>query len=240
MKALITSAGRGTRIPIAAHTNKGLLRVGNKSLIRRSIDSLQKHGVDDIYIVTGHCANKVEKAVGSDAQYIFNPLYKTSGIIVSIQAAKSQLYGEKFIFLTNDLLYNHKLISESLKVRGDIVIPFEKKSSYKKEDSKVSVRNNKVLRMGKDLPPKKTSGEYAHMTIFSRQGSKYLFDKIDSFVKQGRLNVYLMDVFNELIKDGVELHALDITGVPRIEIDYLRDLHEARRKIFPLIKNYES
>jgi len=238
MKALITSAGLGSRIPELKNTNKSLIKIGNKTLISRAIDSLNSHGIRDIYVITGHNAEKVENEIAGRATPIFNPLYKTSGIIVSMWFAKQFLEKEDFIFMTNDVLFDPKLINKCLisKKGNDIVIPMERKESYDKEDSKIIVQGDKIIKTGKNLPLHKTSGEFGHMALFSKKGSGQLFDKIESFILEKKINSYLMDVFNALIEDGVHLYPVDITGIPRIEIDYMMDLISARKKIFPLIK----
>lgn len=235
MKALITSAGLGTRLEKIKHTNKCLLHVGDKSILERSISTLQRYGINDIYVITGHFADKVEKEVQDKATCIFNPFYKISGIVVSIWFSKMFLYNKEFIFLTGDVLYDPKLIEKILELKKEIVIPIEKKEEYDSEDSKVIVSGNKITKMGKDLGDSKISGEYCCITKFSDRGSKHFFDKIDHFLRNERLNTYLMDVFNELIEDGVHIEPLDITGIPRIEIDFLKDLEDAKEKILPCI-----
>jgi len=236
MKALITSAGLGSRIPELKNTNKSLIKIGNKTLISRAIDSLNSHGIRDIYVITGHNAKKVEKEITDRATPIFNPFYKTSGIIVSMWLAKQFLEKEDFIFMTNDVLFDPRLIDRCLMSKKDIVIPIERKGGYTKEDSKVIVRKGMIIKTGKNLPLSKTSGEFGHMAVFSKKGGQQLFNKIESFILEEKINSYLMDVFNALIEDGVHLYPVDITGIPRIEIDYMMDLISARKKIFPLIK----
>ena len=236
MKALITSAGSGSRIPELKNTNKSLIRIGNKTLISRAIDSLNSRGISDIYVITGHNAKKVANEVADRATCIFNPLYKTSGIIVSMWFAKQFLEKEDFIFMTNDILFDPRLIDKCLMSEKDITIPIEKKRRYTKEDSKIIVRGDKIIKTGKDLHLSETSGEFGHMALFRKKGSKQLFDRIESFILEGKTNSYLMDVFNVLIEDGVHLYPVDITGILRIEIDYMIDLIRARKKIFPLIK----
>ncbi|MBI2067946.1 MAG: NTP transferase domain-containing protein [Deltaproteobacteria bacterium] len=235
MKALITTAGLGTRLEKMRHTNKCLLEVGDRSILRRSLDSLHQHGIHEVYVVTGHFAEKVEKEVVGKATCLFNPFYKVSGIVISIWFAKSFLYKEDFIFLTGDVVYDSGLIDKILKIKKDIVIPMEKKNEYDKEDSKVIARDGKVESMGKRLPLSKVSGEFCCIAAFNNRGSKHLFDKIDSFLTRGKLKTNLMAVFNELIADGVHLTPIDVTGIPRIEIDFLKDLEDARKRVLPLI-----
>lgn len=220
------------------NTNKALIKVGNKTLISHAIDSLNSRGIKDIYVITGHNAKKVEKEVFGRATCLFNPMYNMFGIIISIWLAKQHLQKEDFIFLTNDVLFDPAIIDKCLKTKNNIIIPIEKKQKYDEEDSKIIVMGERIIRAGKSLPINKTSGEFGHIAVFNKTGGEKLFSKIESFIMEKKLNSYLMDVFNSLIEDGVRLSHVDITGLPRIEIDYREDLLLARKKIFPLIKYY--
>ena len=153
MKALITAAGLGTRMgSITSNTNKCLLKIGGKSLLEHSVAALKKHGVKSIYIITGHCADKVESALSGQANFIFNPFYKNSGILISLWLAEKCLYDQEFIFLTGDVLYDPKVLERLLHQKESNIITIDKKESYTEEASKVIVKNDAVFLMGKDLP----------------------------------------------------------------------------------------
>ena len=58
---MILAAGLGTRLqPITLNTPKPLLKIGNKSLLDRSIDLLAKHGVEEIVINVHHLAARIK------------------------------------------------------------------------------------------------------------------------------------------------------------------------------------
>ena len=53
--AVILAAGMGIRLsPIVGIRPKGLLKIGDYPLLGRSINMLKKHGINKIFIVTGH------------------------------------------------------------------------------------------------------------------------------------------------------------------------------------------
>ncbi|MEE9519019.1 MAG: hypothetical protein V3V93_02025, partial [bacterium] len=56
---------------------------------------------------------------------------------------------------------------------------------------------------------------------------------IESLLKWGRMNDYLMDAINEIILEGVEVVPILLYGILRIEIDTVEDVEIALRKIFP-------
>ena len=62
--AMILAAGLGTRMkPLTLEKPKSLIKVGNKSLLERSINLLENHGVEQITINVHHLADQIEKFV---------------------------------------------------------------------------------------------------------------------------------------------------------------------------------
>ena len=58
---MILAAGLGTRMqPITLNTPKPLLKIGNKSLLDRSINLLANHGVEEIVINVHHLASQIK------------------------------------------------------------------------------------------------------------------------------------------------------------------------------------
>jgi 2-aminoethylphosphonate-pyruvate transaminase len=64
--AVILAAGRGTRLKeLGKEIPKGFLRLGEKPIIQESIEKLARAGVEQVIIVTGHCAEKYEELARS-------------------------------------------------------------------------------------------------------------------------------------------------------------------------------
>ena len=62
--AMILAAGLGTRMrPLTLDTPKPLIRVGSKSLLERSINLLENHGVEKIIINVHHLGDQIEKFI---------------------------------------------------------------------------------------------------------------------------------------------------------------------------------
>ena len=62
MKAVILSAGQGKRLlPLTADCPKCILPVQGRSLIEWQIDELAKCGIDQVTVVLGFRADKVER-----------------------------------------------------------------------------------------------------------------------------------------------------------------------------------
>lgn len=64
MKAMIFSAGLGTRFkPWTDHHPKALAVVGDKSLLQRNVEYLQRHGINNVVVNVHHFADQIEQAI---------------------------------------------------------------------------------------------------------------------------------------------------------------------------------
>ena len=106
--AVILAAGRGTRL--AAHVQdypKGFLRLGEKPIVEESIDRLVAAGIEDVIIVTGHCArhyNDLAKRRAGLVRVVQNARYADSGSMYSLWCARDLVH-KPFLLLESDLVY---------------------------------------------------------------------------------------------------------------------------------------
>ena len=228
MKAIITAAGMGSRLGKATErNNKCLLKIDGKCLVEISVDILHKHGIRDIVVTTGHCYDKVETVLKGKATFVYNPFYQVSGILPSVWLSRFHVENDGFIFITGDSLYHPDILKECIEKKGDIVVCVEEKKCDE-EDSKVIIKNNMVVKMGKNIELEKATGEFTGILKIDKMANKKIFDTIEKVLKQGRLNAYLTDVLMELKKERFPLTLAYSNPHPRIEIDYPEDLEEAK------------
>ena len=240
MKAIITAAGVGSRLGKATEkNNKCLLKVHGKMLLEISVDILCSQGIREIVVVTGHCYGKVEKALNGKATFVYNPFYQVSGILPSVWLCRNHVVNDDFVFITGDSLYHPDILRNCIKKKGGIVICVEKKNCDE-EDSKVIVKNNKIVNMGKNIELEKATGEFTGIMKVGKKANRKVFDAIENVLKQGRLNAYLTDVLMELKKKFL-LTLVYTNPHPRIEIDYPEDFMQAKdifkKSIKPILYN---
>jgi NDP-sugar pyrophosphorylase family protein len=112
MKAMIMSAGKGTRLGKITETiPKVLVDINGKSLLRRAVEKCVSNGFDDIIINVHHCADMVEEEIEK---------LKRMGYSITISDERQKLLdtgGGLFKakdFFDNDpfLLYNADIITD--------------------------------------------------------------------------------------------------------------------------------
>ena len=76
MKAIILSAGRGSRLrPFTDHTPKPLLTIVGKPLIEYHLENLSSAGFTEVVINTAHLGHQIEAHVGDGARWGLKVLY---------------------------------------------------------------------------------------------------------------------------------------------------------------------
>ena len=229
MKALITTGGKGIRMQMHKPINKCLLEIEGKTILEHTVDTLKKTGIDDIHIITGFGADAVESTIGDQATYWHHKEFETMGMVPSLLKARDGVGDEDFVLIMGDSMFHKKMLERTVKTDEDIVVTYERKENYVPEDSKAIVEGDLIKYMGKDIPPADTSGEFGHMMKLTAKGAKILFEEVDVFIEEENYFPYLMDVINQIISKGVPVKALDITGIPRAEIDFQEDLADVKK-----------
>ena len=120
-KAIILAAGTASRLrPLTSNTPKCLLKVGERTLLQRSMDALIKAGIREFVIVTGYLHEQIENFVQQtygdriSACFIHNKDYATTNNIYSLWLARPKADGEEVLLLDSDLLYDGEIIERVL------------------------------------------------------------------------------------------------------------------------------
>ena len=108
MKAVILAGGLGTRLkPFTEVIPKPLLPVGESSVLEIQIRSLQKHGVQEIFIATNYMAEYVQAFLGDGTKYgvrlVFSKEDKPLGTCGPLTLLEKELT-EPFFLMNGDIL----------------------------------------------------------------------------------------------------------------------------------------
>ena len=108
---MILAAGRGTRLGATGEaTPKGLLEVGGKTLLSRSLDSLRTRGYNRFTIVTGHLGEMLrDHLAADDVRFASNEHYSETGSAESLLVALRTI-DAPFLLLESDILYDPELL----------------------------------------------------------------------------------------------------------------------------------
>lgn len=115
MKAMILAAGKGKRLlPLTTKTPKALIEVGGKKLIEYHLEHLQRLGINEIAINTGHLAEKVHQHLGDGSVYGVDIRYSDEGEHLlntggGIRKMLPWMNGETFVVINADVFSDYQI-----------------------------------------------------------------------------------------------------------------------------------
>jgi choline kinase len=237
MKAIILSAGQGTRLlPMTATIPKCLLDIQGKTIIEWQIDELHKCGVDQITVVTGYGAEKVEDLLQrrygpQRVQTHYSPDYATTDNLVSCWKVREQMTDD-FILLNGDTLFEAAVVKSLLKSPASpVTVTVNHKDIYDADDMKVSMEGSRLTKVGKDIPSGNIHGESIGMILFRDTGPAIFKSRLENAMADSKsIRRWYLSVIDEIAQE-ITVLTCSIKGLAWCEVDYPADLKQAVRVV---------
>ncbi|NOX70858.1 MAG: phosphocholine cytidylyltransferase family protein [Gammaproteobacteria bacterium] len=233
-QALILAAGRGKRLgPHIEDFPKCLLQVGGRSLLDHQLSMLAAAGIRDVCVVTGYQHHAVERVCRGRAHTLHSPRWAETNSLYSFWLARAWV-NRRLVVMNCDVLADQRILSRLLDVSASSFV-FDSNSGEDDEHMKVEIAGNSLRSMGKTLKASSVHGENVGLLQFSASDVQCLFVHAGSILQNGGENRWLATAVQTLARDH-DVRAVDIRGLPWIEIDYQEDLDDARRRVWPSIE----
>jgi choline kinase len=236
MKCVILAAGVSSRLyPLTLSTPKSLLKVGEYTILERTIRNVLRHKISQFVIVTGFQAEMITDFVrvafpSLEAEFIPNPNFQDTNNAYSLTLTHQVLAGEEMLLMDGDIVFDHRILSELLNASYENCLAVRRSSGSDEEEVRVAVDEEwRILQVGKGLNKELTLGESIGIEKFSIEGTRRLFEVLNRRMsEERRKNEFYEASFQELVDTGTPIFAVDTRHLPCIEIDTLEDLREAR------------
>lgn len=215
MKAVILSAGKGTRLyPLTETVPKPMLPVRGKPVLEHNLMLLAQHGVKDVCVNLHHQPEVIRKHFGSGEKwgvrihYAFEPeLLGTAGGVKNFEAT---LGHEAFFVIYGDNFTDYDLsaIARFHEEKGGLATI----AVFEKEDVSQSGvvwldKNGRVL----DFIEKPKAGSVDSKLV--NAGIYVLDPKVFSWIPAGQFSDFGKDVFPALLKAGQPLFGIPMKGI---------------------------
>jgi choline kinase len=241
MKAVILAAGRGTRIQdVTNGLPKCLLPFGDKTILDFQLDNLLQAGISKIAIVVGHAETEI---VGHIVQhhreklpritFISNPEFARTNNIYSLWLAQAWVDEDAFLCLNADVLFHPGILLPALQTHDDISIIVD--WEFREETTKVIIHNKRVVKLSKSVSRQDYSGTFVNIARFSSRGGRRLFAKIESMLREGRVDQFFNDAISQLSAEGTRVGFTETKGRPWAEIDDANDFRYAQTFVYPAL-----
>ena len=246
INVIILAAGMGKRLgPLTKDIPKGMVKLFGKSLLEMQIDIFKKCGIDDISIVSGYLAEKINFP---SITYFKNENFSTTSGNESLYCAKQKL--NDTIICYADLVFDISIIKKMIDFNGDVGIAVKSdwESRYvertlhpiSEADNVLFDESGKIIEIRKNIQkPNANIGEFLGIVRLSSKCSS-LFLKRFSELKESHVGTFhgspslkqsiIPDMIQELIDLGTNVKPVMVSE-KWVEIDTPEDL-EIARKVF--------
>lgn len=239
MKAIILAAGMASRLrPLTLTTPKSLLKVGERSLLQRSMDALIANGVRDFCIVTGYLHEMIEDFVQKQyadsikVTFVYNKVYETTNNIYSLWLARPFAEGEEVLLLDSDLLYDPQIVTRVMAADAPNVLTLIRHELGEEEMKVVTDAQGSIREISKTCNPADAAGESLGIEKMGRDYTKALYRELEPMMNREHLeNVFYERAFERLIPQGHTYQVLDVTELFSCELDTIEDFENAKAKI---------
>ncbi len=236
MQAVILAAGQGRRLlPLTREIPKSLLPVssGGDTILELQVGILESLGVDEIIVVVGHGKDRVFSTLGPRVAYVENPDYLSTNSIYSFWLA-SDMVGEDTLILNGDVLFHPDVVGMLLDSSHEAVLSVDTGAELDDESMKVRLEGERVAEISKRIDPRVAQGENLGIVRFRGDGLLMLKQTVSRMVESGDVNRWIPAAFQGMLEVH-PVYAVDVRGLPWIEIDFVEDLEKARNHIFSKI-----
>ena len=239
MKAIILAAGMASRLrPLTLTTPKSLLKVGERSLLQRSMDALIANGVTEFCIVTGYLHDMIEDFVKEQyadsiqVTFIYNKVYETTNNIYSLWLARPFAEGQEVLLLDSDLLYDPQIVTRVIATKAPNVLTLIKHDLGDEEMKVVTDARGNIKEISKTCNPADAAGESLGIEKMGKEYTKALYRELEPMMNEEHLeNVFYERAFERLIPQGHTYQVQDVTELFSCELDTIEDFENAKAKI---------
>ena len=239
MKAVILAAGTASRLrPLTEHTPKCLLKIGERSLLQRSIDALMQAGVRDFVIVTGYLHEQIEQFVSEhytdkiNVEFIHNDVYDSTNNIYSLWLARPAVDGQQFLLLDSDLVYDPEIVQRVVAESSDNVLTLIRHELGEEEMKVVTTADGSIIEISKTCDPAAAVGESLGIEKIGADYSTALYKELGVMMNEEHLeNKFYELAFERLIPQGHTYKVIDVSECFSCELDTVEDFENARDKI---------
>ena len=212
--AIILAAGKGSRL--SSDTAKPLVKIGNKTIIERIVDTFSHFNNIDIFIIVRE-NSPIISLMENHCEFIFQNIPKGTGHAIKCATDVIKKYDQAFISVGDSPLISYLSLSKMMKnhIKNDIDCSFLT-SYFPQEYPYGSIIRDKDMNIIKCVEQEDASKE--EKKIKERLSSHYLIKSniIEKYINRIIPNIntheeYLTDIINILVKENKKMEGFQIS-----------------------------
>ena len=235
MIGVILAAGMAKRLrPLTDKVPKCLLKVGNRTLLERTIDAMAATGITEFVIVTGYRGEMIRDFLADhfqssifNFQYLHNADYEHNNNIYSLWLAGQAVRGQEFLLMDSDILCDPKAVA-AVAQQQEPALALNRHELGEEEMKIVVDGNNRITEISKTCRVEDAVGESVGIEKMTAAYSEALFKELDQMIeKESLINIFYERAFERLIPQGHTFKVVDTTDFFSYELDTPEDFEKA-------------
>jgi choline kinase len=237
LTGLVLAAGPGRRLhPLTEALPKTLLPLTDgRTILDLALSNLRGVGLEDVVVVTGFAAERVEERVpelerrhGVRLDLVFNDRAEEWNNAYSLWLAREALR-EGALLVNGDTVHPASVEETLLAARGpDVLLAVDQEKPLGDEEMKILLaEDGRLRRISKEVDPATAVGEYIGVALIEPSAAGLVADALETTWRRDP-SLYYEDGFQELVDRGGEVGVAPIGAVDWVEVDDHADLARAQ------------
>ena len=232
MRAIILAAGVARRLyPLTFDKPKCLLEVAGQPILDYQVKALKQVGFSEATIVVGYYKGMIINHLKTsfdefEFNFVHNPHFFETNTSYSLHLCEDVLRGGECLLMNGDVLYPVELLQRVLNDDKDNVLAVEAKNCGKEEVKVIEGADERIVAIGKELIEENSLGEFIGVAKLSEAFNSELADSLSQLVEAGGKADYFEAAIHPILAK-IQLHYVDVSDLPCIEIDFVEDLDKA-------------
>ena len=236
MIGVILAAGMAKRLrPLTDTKPKCLLKVGEHTLLERTVDAMRQAGIQEFLVVTGYRGEMIRSFLEGYARtskvsftFLDNTDYEHNNNIYSLWMACQKVRGSEFLLMDSDILCDPAAVVRIAQEQTSALAV--NRHELGEEEMKVVVdADSRITEISKTCRPEDAMGESVGIEKITADYCEALARELDQMILQeGLIDIFYERAFERLIPQGHTFKVVDTTHYFSYELDTPEDFQRAQ------------
>ena len=223
MKAIILAAGKGSRLyPLTLGQPKGLLKVGEETILDRIVRQLTYNGVNDILMVVGSNKDTLMEHFGSKVRYSFYQNFEHTNNLHTLWSVKDELEGDLVVTFA-DLILTDEIMTNMVKIEDDLCMVVDT-SAVLDGTMRVSLNGNQIKSIT-TTTKEEAHGNFVGIAKFNSLGCELVKNEM-KYLISGHTQEYYTIAIDNLARKGHSIGTYDAKGLFWREVDTMEEYQD--------------
>ena len=242
MIGVILAAGMAKRLrPLTDTKPKCLLKVGERTLLERTVDAMAAAGITEFVVVTGYLGHMIREFLEHDISltshlspltskfhFLDNVDYAHNNNIYSLWMAGQVVRGQEFLLMDSDILCDPAAVLR-IASEKEAALAVNRHELGEEEMKVVVDQQMRITEISKTCRPEDAMGESVGIEKMTAAYSEALFRELDQMIlKEGLIDIFYERAFERLIPQGHTFRVIDTTDYFSYELDTPEDFQRAQ------------